>query len=464
MPSEVVSVPGEQRRQLLLYPRQPLAGKQTITIRARVAPSPGDRLSVPDVVPLHVQQLERFVVLPRLLELQQVTWDTLGLLPTKLPVEFEAHGAKAQSRAVYKVAGEHFQASLKAVQRANAVAQVDGVDIHLAWRPDGGYQAVAAFDVTPGGSTDCVLELPKGCRMLHASVERLPARVVALPENRWRLGLGPQQLPQRIEVVYIGSTADSSSALRFEAPRLVDLKVGQTLWTIYSLPRFGAAETRQSSWQVSPAEQHLKRLTNVTALVELPAEVVTEHLPEESARWYASWRNRYSAARAALRWELIAARRHNAQGAESIVARKLDDRMRSVDARLGASRASLQQQPVGDASIQFAALTRAGTLPVHYVGQDASNRIELRYANSAADHFLWRCLAGLSLLLVGGSLAGWLRSRTLPTFAPWVIVGGVGFAWWLLLAPSVLGLLALVVAASAGVWSGWRGGLRPQLN
>ena len=464
MPSEVISVPGEQRRQLLLYPRTPLTGKHAITIRGRVAPSPGDRLSVPDVVPLHVQQLERFVVLPRNLKLQQVTWDTLGLLPAKLPVEFEVHGAKEPSRAVYKVAGEHFQASLKAVQRASAVAQVDGVDIHLAWLPDGSYQAVAAFDVTPGGSTECVLDLPDGCRMLHASVERLPARVVALPENRWRLGLGPQQLPQRIEVVYTGFTAESTSDLHFEAPRLVDLKVGQTLWTIYGLPRFGAEETRLSSWQVGPAEQHLKRLTSVTALVELPAEVVTEHLPEEIARWYASWRNRYSVTRAALRWELIAARRHTAQGAETTVARKLDDRIRSVDARLGASRASLQQQPVGDASIRFAALARAGTLPLHYVGQDATNRIELHYPHSAADRFLGRSLAGLAILLVGGSLAWWLRSRTLPTFAPWMVVSGVGFAWWLLLAPSILGLLALVVAISAGAWSAWRGGLRPQLN
>ena len=79
---KVVPVPGEQRRQLTVYPRQPISGKYKLKIRGRVALSAGDRLRRPDIVPLRSQQIERFVVLPQSLDLQQVTWDTFGLTRT----------------------------------------------------------------------------------------------------------------------------------------------------------------------------------------------------------------------------------------------------------------------------------------------------------------------------------------------------------------------------------------------
>jgi hypothetical protein len=460
---EVVSIPGQQRRELVLYPGEPLSGQHEIRIRGRVAPSPGDRLSLPDVVPRRAYQLERFVVLPRQLELQQVTWDTLGLLPAELPAELTMRSLATPSMAVYKVAGDHFQASLKAVASASAVARVELLDIHLAWQVDGSYQAVAAFDIEPGGSTQCVLELPAGCRLVHASVEQLPALVTGLHDNRWRLALGPQQLPQRIEVIYTGSTQDSASLKRFQAPRLVDLEVGQVLWTIYGQPQFGPAVASQSTWQVGPVEQHLKRLATVAALVELPAEVVGEHLPEEIARWYGAWRKRYWAARAALHSDLIAARRETAQTEESIVAGGLDERIGLVDERLGTTRADSRRISLGDASMQMAALARANMLPMYYAGHDQTNSLELRYSRTVTDRMLARYLAGLTMLLLAGTAAWWLRSRKLPTFAPWVVVGGIGLAWWLLLAPSFLGLLAFAVASSAAAGSRWQSGRRPQM-
>jgi hypothetical protein len=462
---EVVSIPGEQRRQLVLYPTRPLADKLRVAIRGRVAPSPGDRLSAPDVVPLHVRELKRFVGLPRDLEnLQHVTWDTLGLLPAKLPVEFAAQGAKAQSMAVYQVVGEHFQASLKAVQHARAVAQVGLLDIHLVWRPDAHYQAVAAFDLEPGGSTQCVLQLPQGCRLVHASVDRLPALVVSLGENRWQVGLGPQQLPQRIEVIYSGTAGRSGLYQQVQAPRLVDLEVGRTLWTIYGPPELGAVEARQSTSQLSPPEQELQRLQSAAVLVDLPPEVVGEHLPEEIARWYDIWRKRYWAARAALRWELIAAHRHAAQSEESVMAAQLDERMRAVDERLGATRAGSPGTPAGDASTQLAALARAHARPAYFVNRGNSANLELRYARAATDQFLGRLAASLAILALGGLAAWWLRAGTLPTFAPWVVAGGVGFAWWLLLTPSFLGLATVVSATSAALWWHWQARLRPQPN
>src|SRR5262249_5096266 len=170
---------------------------------------------------------------------------------------------------------------------------------------DGRYQGVAALDLEPGGLNACVLKLPAGCRLVHASVERLPALIDPLGQGRWRLALGPQQLPQHIELIYSGSVAGSGVQKQFQAPRLADIGVDQTLWTIYGPPSMGDAEPRQSTWHVHAVQQQLTRLQNVAALVTLPPEVVGEHLPEEIARWYGSWQNRYAAGRAALRRQAL---------------------------------------------------------------------------------------------------------------------------------------------------------------
>ena len=175
MPFRIVPLSGDQRRHLVLYPSKPIEGKYQLKIRGRVALSAGDRLRVPDVIPLGTEQLERFVVLPQHLDLQQVTWDTVALSPPALPAEFVAHAASLPTSAVYRVTGEHFQASLKAVQRARSAIQVRLADIRLAWEADGRCHGVVAYDLEPQGATHCVIELPQGYRIVHASVESLPA-------------------------------------------------------------------------------------------------------------------------------------------------------------------------------------------------------------------------------------------------------------------------------------------------
>src|SRR5262249_35701881 len=206
-------------------------------------------------------QLDRFVLLPEQLDQQKVTWDTVGLSPAQLPAELTEAGIKP-SAPVYHVAGERFQASLQEVHRTSAAARVKLAALHPVWYPDGTYQAVAALDLEPGGLNACVLELPAGCRLVHASVERLPALIDPLGQGRWRLALGPQQLPQHIELIYSGSVAGSGVQKQFQAPRLADIGVDQTLWTIYGPPSMGDAEPRQSTWHVHAVQQQLTRLQN----------------------------------------------------------------------------------------------------------------------------------------------------------------------------------------------------------
>jgi hypothetical protein len=460
-PLSVVSLPGEQRRRLTLTPAKPLAGKHVFKLRGRVAPSPGDRLSVPDIVPLHAATVQRFVVLPRKLDAQQVTWDTLRLSPARLPADFQPRGWKPDAVSVYEVTGEHFQASLKAVQRERAAATVKLLDVQLAWLPGGGYCCAATLDVEPGGATHCELEMPPGTTLIHATTERLPASIAPSAPGRSRLALGPQQLLQRIELLYTGSVSGSTHAQRLQPPRLIDVKVLQTLWTVYGRPRFAASVT-DANLRMNSSEQHLIRLENVASLVELPAEVVGEHLPEEIARWYEGWRKRYGADRRALRLDLIAAGREAVQSEESITARRLDQQMATIDERLAAPRGSMLPAMNSSVQARFSESFREGMLAQHFSSREPSGALQLSFANSATDRSVVNWLAALALFLAAIGILWRMRDRQLPRVNPWGIAGGAAFAWWLLLAPSFLGFLVLALIAAMQLWSGGPKLLRPQ--
>jgi hypothetical protein len=287
--------------------------------------------------------------------------------------------------------------------------------------------------------------------LVHASVEQLPAVVTRLADDRWRLELGPRQLPQHVEVLYTRGADTGLEAV--QAPRLVNRKVRDTLWTLYAPRLLGSPEPRQQG-RSGPAEQHLKRLASLADLVDLKAEVVGEHLPEEIARWYDAWRARYRAARAGLRRELIAGRRDTAQAAENVQARKLDEHIRAVDERLGAARSAARQVPQQDALSQLSAVARGTMLPSHFAASDFP-RLQVRFASGAADHFVGRILVAIVTLILSGTATWWLRTRTVPTLAPWIVAGGIGLAWWLLLGPSFLGFVAFAAAASVALWSRW---------
>jgi hypothetical protein len=458
-PFKIVPVPGELRRRMIVYPGEPIHGKHQLKIRGRVALSAGDRLRVPDILPLRAQHFERFVVLPSHLDLQQVMWDTIGLSRAELPADFVVRGPNAQSLAVYQVAGEHFQASLKAVKRTGASSRVMLADIHLIWQPDGNCQGVATFDLEPGTANSCVLELPPGHQLLHAAVESLPALVVPLDGNRWRLGLGPQQLPQRVEVIYTGPLAGSSSRRRFQAPRLVDLGVDRTLWTVLGPPQFGSGGPAGSPGPRNAAEQDLVRLKSLAALVQIPAEIIGEHLPEEIVRWYQPWKQRYVTSRAALEWRLIAARQNSAQSEEILEAGKLDAQISAVDARLGLPGTDARRVSLADASTDLIATGRSGLLPACFIVNGESHDLELAY-RTASDGWGPRLLAGLIIVLVGSILAAFARSRPLPAFSPWLVIGGIGLVWWLFLAPSFLGLAVLLGAGWGALRARWRGAIR----
>ncbi len=453
---KIVPVPGEQRRQLIVYPRGSIAGKFHLKIRGRVALSAGDRLRAPDIFPLRNQQIERFVVLPLNLDLQQVTWDTFGLSRTQLPPEIAGDSPNVQSPAVYQVLGEHFQASLKAVERVSAAARVALADVHAIWLGPDRCQCVATFDIEPGGATGCVLEMPRDCVLLHAANEGIPAQLGSIAANQWRLTFESRRLPQRVELVYEGPVGGSASRRRFMAPKLVDLDVARTLWTVYGPPAAERGQTDQAHTAATSVEQEMQRLKSINGLVQLSPEVIGEHLPEEIVRWYRPWKTRYSASRASVDWQLASGRQTTAPAQSDNEIREIDKQILAVDARLGAASPQVRQVALPPSARELLSVARTNLLPTRCAIAGQAFELELRYPGTTSTGFWPRVFAGLAIALAGVGVWLVLRDRSLPKFGPANVAVIAGLAWWLFLAPSMLGLVIFLAAALAVVRSRWQ--------
>ncbi len=445
--TKVVPVPGEQRLQLVVYPPRPIADTYQLRIRGRVALSAGDRLRVPDIVPQRMQQVDRFVVLPQRLDLQQISWETIGLVRAPMPDEFAARVPNSESAAVFQVEGERFQASLKGVRRAAAEARVRVADIHVVCQPDGRCQGVASFDLEPAGATSCVLELSPGYQLLHASLDSIPAQLHLLGDNRWRLTLGPQELPRRLEVVYNGPVSTTADDTRFDAPRLLDLVVDETLWTVYAPRDTRMAPRNDAVPTVTAAQQELHRLRSIAALALLPAEILGERLPEEVARWYRPWKHRYSVSRADLDWALAIRGQDNTQSAEAIEARQLNEKIRQLDARLGAPASGARRTSHFTLPAELLSASRATFQPTRYIARGDAHTLNLRYPQARGAGWTARITFALTLVVVVGVAIFMLRDHKLPKASPGIVIATVGVAWWLLLTPSFVGLVAMAVGA-----------------
>jgi hypothetical protein len=444
---KLVPIPGEPRAQLLVYPPEPIKDEFDIRIRGRVALLAGDRLRVPNIVPQRFEHVQRFVVLPQRLDLQQISWETVGLSRADLPHEFAAMQGDA-ANIVYRADADQFQASLRGVQRTTSTARVKLADIHIAWQPDGNCQGVASFDIEPAGATRCKLELPASYQLVHASIEGLPAQLVKDGDNLWQVSLGPAHLPQRFDVVFQGPHGRADKRKRFEAPRLPDLEVDETLWTIYSPDQFTVQNAASPAKAITRSEQELCRLRAAAALSQLPAEIVGEHLPDEIARWYQPWRLRYAASRANLAQSLISGRQELEQSAEETEAEQLDAQIIAVDARLAT------RTPSARSLAQFrspAGLFQAGQTncdPSRYVVEREANALDLNYVHATGAGWASRISLSVALLAATAGVLFLLYGRTLPKFAPGLVVVAMGTGWWLLLAPSIVGLAAVVL----GIW------------
>lgn len=462
---EVFTIPGESRRQLLIRPATPIKDHLRVRVRGRLGLAGGERMRVPDISAAWVGKLERFVVLPAQLELQQVEWETVGLRSAPLPEDFQKPLPAPETFTSYQVVGDRFQAALKSVERMSGVPQVRLADIHVAWRADGSCHGTAAFDVEPAGSKTCLLYVPSQLSLVHAAVTGLPAIMEPAGQDRWQVSLGSSELPQHIEVLFRGQMADNGwtdGDWRFEAPSIIDLEVERTLWTVYAPPQAGAADARSAQNRATPAQLELWRTKNVALMLNLASDAAADQLPEDIVRWYRPWQGRFERSRAIIRADYLAAAAGRPDREEN-EAQALEQEQAGVVRRLGMLGSAKPRAAIGYCH------QPSEILPAEHIGerttlctfrgsagQKGPARLDLQYAETWTGDLSRRILAALALLFVGLA-GGWLAERaSWPTISPASAAMIVGLAWWLACHPSLLGLAVFAGGALAKGRQWWR--------
>ena len=410
-----------------------------------------------------MDELKRFVLLPKQAQGQPIAWETRGLKQTELPEDL-ATPSDAESFVAYEVTGELPRAVLVPAAEGRRAARVRTADIRFAWAADRTCRGVATFDLEPGKSSQCPLRLPDGCRLLQVTVAGLPTAPVSTGGNSWRVALGPRDLPQRIEVLFDGNlpAPESITNQRFDAPSLGDLPVGQTLWTVAGPAPFEPGKPAGGG-PITPWRHELSRLENIAAIIQSGWMAAAED-PDSTRRWYRLWARRLVASRAAVQRELAQAGETKQARAGRTKLQTIDREQSRIAGQLGVAAIVSELSAAGSVADTPAELWRLSLGARQAVTRcslpGAAASITLAYFPAEATRGPLRpgpaiVLIVLILLILLGLrqeiLAGW--------FKHWPHATGVavGLAWWLWLSPSILGWGIVAVSLGLSFLSGWRG-------
>ena len=449
---ELLPIPSENRRQLVIRPLTPIAGDYSLRITGQLVPSMGDRLGVADVILRGLGQLERFVVLPQRWEREEVVWDTAGLAETALPSELQKRLALPPGMQTFHVLGEHFQASLKNIEHRHNSPRVRLADIYYSWQADGDYYGVAAFELTPASASTAVVTLPQGMTLVSLTVADLPAAVAPAGPQGWQFALGPPQLPQHVEVVFRGTLANaqaSAGPLRFEAPSLVGLEVEETLWTVFGPPGAGRGEPLDTS-AMTAAGQELQRLEASKSILGLAAHVASEQMPEEMNRWQSLWKGRFLAARARVgRLTLTSGQGAGRRDLETWAREENEIATRpGIMATTPAILGAPAFEPLQLIAANVA--TDPNSVGCMFVG--SAPTLTLRYPQVSDGDLGWRILASIVLSSLALVLV-WRRPAVAAVrLSSPRLLALIGICWWLWLAPSVVGFAILLVTLTVGLF------------
>ena len=118
-------------------------------MRGTLAAVPGERVRAPDILPLDVEQVERYLIAPTKLQQREIAWETSGLQEVSLPDRYGP--PNLPSYVTYQAIGPRFQATIKDVKIESGSPQVRLADVAVQVRAAGHLLGTATFDLEPAG-------------------------------------------------------------------------------------------------------------------------------------------------------------------------------------------------------------------------------------------------------------------------------------------------------------------------
>jgi len=455
----VEQVPNRNRRRLIYRIAAPVTGEYIFRFTSRINLQP---VSSPDVKLLDVAQFEQYLSLPARIADRQVRWETSGLVETELP-DFMLSGSNIDvPQMLLHVVRPKFNAVIQDVRSVSGTVSIQLADVRLAYRQDGTYEGVASFDLHPAGIRQCVLTLPTGCNLIHSWSAGLPALLDPLGNNRWNIQLGPDQLPQRIVVVYEKKTSVGGPAIdrcQLAAPRLTGIPIKQTAWTIRGPSADFELDASSKLKVVDPTTQEYHRYKAVADLIGMAEDSAKERPAVETQNWYSRWANRLASSYSKLDDVKTSEVDLHTEG---IDIETIKEQQEEIAQRLKTTKILSQMTTANGANSLEApdVWSQSGSdeTVVYAMSDGAAPTIEVSVQSVRTSDWSLRVWHAIIFLLICLALYVLIRRTSISDlFLEWPLAFGVllGIVWMVWLTPSIVGFLIITASVVRSLRPNW---------
>jgi hypothetical protein len=202
---------------LLLEPRAAVAGAFHFAVSSPLELSPADHVVIPEVLWNSIGPVRRVLVLPKQAEGQPVAWETQGLRGVPMPEAGTASTligmpppASDRDATAYEIVAEQWKAIQQPAGGIEPASRIRLADLRMAWQGDGSCRGLALLDAEIEKSAELPLWLPAGARLLHLTAGGVPIDPVRTAQGAWLVPLAADPQPQRLEVLFTAGDEDAS--------------------------------------------------------------------------------------------------------------------------------------------------------------------------------------------------------------------------------------------------------------
>jgi len=431
--------------------RPAAAGEEIeVHLRGNLSLPADQRLVVPSLAWNGAAGDTRYVLLPTRVEGQWIRWQTSGLRRQALPPQLRVYSLQEKNTLSYRLEQDQFEAKQQTYQGAMRKASIRYAKVSAFLDAEGLLTATAELVLQPGRATSCTIQLPAESQLRQLIVGDLPIRRDLLKNGRWKLSVGPPFMPQRIVVNYRTKLGPIANRLRLTLPEIFlgdqGLPPPETWWQIRTISDLQLG--KPAVGRLTDQRHFMHSSFRLPGLVLKDALTLALELPrEEGQAWAETWR---TLTRRALRdWQISGYLESDASdiAATQAALRGFAEAF-AADGSSPALRPNRLTYPIrlpGDSKVSPA---RAE----YFYVSDPKGRLSLTVSRGPQRNG-WRWLTATAL--VSGVFAILLLLGHYPDWHhhlgqwPHSLAIGSGFAWWMFLKPSVLGMLVLVFALTS---------------
>lgn len=267
------------------------------------------QVTVPMIAPLLSGEWSNYVSVPDEIDGEPAAWATSGVERIELPVEFSSALDHPKDCRIFRTIAERMRITWSSPPAESLSASIRLAETATLIGPNGSAYVVTRFIVVPQGNSSFLLRLPDDRRLVRISLNRHPALLQEVDPWRWRVEIGPPNLPQLLEIVTQNDRAVDVDRRTIDLRRATLSQSGETvpvelsLWCLYS-PQVPSHVRVSGAALLSRETRGAFRLDRLASILESATHAATESPAADGYNWFAYWIGELESAKeeAQVRW------------------------------------------------------------------------------------------------------------------------------------------------------------------